>query len=185
AATASLGYGVAAPEANPCKSAASKFAGIWDDARKVEVREAFRATGVERADDIADRVELRLDDYVGRWVTMPADACEATYVRGEQSATLLDRRMECLQLRRAEVDALVRLFVTADAAALDRAIQTADGLSRLDRCADAEALTSAVPPPEDPAVVQRLAELRDRLARLSVRGALLRESDNTRRQLDE
>ncbi|MDC0720390.1 serine/threonine-protein kinase [Nannocystis bainbridge] len=175
AAAAGLGYGltprVAAPEAL-CKDAASKFAGVWDDARKAELRQALRATGAAGADDVAQRVEARLDAYVGAWIAMHTEACEATHIRGEQSPLLLDRRMECLSLRRTEVDVLAQGLATADAAMLDRAVQATMNLGRLDRCADAEALQAALPPPEDPAQAAQVADVRAKLARVRVRGNL-------------
>ena len=172
---AGVGYGLTPRAAAPvdlCKDAPTRFAGIWDDARKAAVRQALRATGAAHADDIADRVESRLDDHVGRWLAMYTEACEATHVRGEQSATLLDRRMECLGLRRTEVDVLVQGLVTADVAMLDRAVQATMGLGRLDRCADAEALLATLPPPDDPAQAAQIADVRAKLADVRVRGNL-------------
>jgi tetratricopeptide (TPR) repeat protein len=172
---AGVGYGLTPRAVAPidlCKDAAARFGGIWDDARKAELRQAMRATGAAGADDVARRVEARLDAYVAEWVAMHTEACEATHIRGEQSPLLLDRRMECLNLRRSEVDVLVQSLTTADAAMLDRAVQATVNLGRLDRCADAEALLATLPPPDDPAQAARVAELREKLARVRVRGNL-------------
>ncbi|PCC73795.1 serine/threonine-protein kinase [Nannocystis exedens] len=172
---AGLGYGLTPRAAAPldlCKDAATRFAGIWDDARKTELRQALRATGAAGADDVARRVEARLDAYVAAWIAMHTEACEATHVRGEQSPQLLDRRMECLSLRRTEVDVLVQGLHAADAAMLDRAVQATMNLGRLDRCADAEALLATLPPPDDPAQAARVADVRAKLARVRVRGNL-------------
>nr|WP_276599309.1 serine/threonine-protein kinase [Nannocystis sp. SCPEA4] len=172
---AGVGYGLTPRAAAPielCKDAAARFAGIWDDARKAVVRQALRATGAAHADDIAARVESRLDAYVAAWIAMHTEACEATHLRGEQSPLLLDRRMDCLGLRRTEVDVLVQGLAAADAAMLDRAVQATMGLGRLDRCADAEALMATLPPPDDPAQAARVADVRAKLARVRVRGNL-------------
>ena len=45
---------------------------------------------------------------------MHRDACEATHLRGEQSAEVLDLRMVCLQERFNEVRALTNVFADAN-----------------------------------------------------------------------
>ena len=82
-----------------CAAAAHNLAGVWDPDRKEAVRKAMLATGLAYADDTWQRVAGRLDDYTAAWVPQHGDACQATYLRGEQSPALLDRRMACLDTR--------------------------------------------------------------------------------------
>ena len=50
-----------------------------------------------------ERLTTLLDRYAARWADMYTEACEATQVRGEQSAEVLDLRMECLNQRLSSV----------------------------------------------------------------------------------
>src|SRR5262249_42489982 len=88
----------------------------------------------------------------------------ATQLRGEQSPALLDLRMQCLDRRLGGARALTALFARApDVELLARAVPAALALEPLDGCADAAALTGAVPPPPEPARRAWLAALDARL----------------------
>lgn len=85
---------------------------------------------------------------------------------GEQSAELMDRRMLCLERRRSELEALTRVFVEeADAAVVEHAVQAAQGLSPIEGCADAQALSRPSTIPDDPATQAAVTEIRDTVAR--------------------
>ncbi len=58
---------------------------------------AFLGTGRSFAEETWTHVSRLLDDYGRRWTSMYTDACEATHVRGDQSAEVLDLRMTCLE----------------------------------------------------------------------------------------
>ena len=70
---------------------------------------------------------------------MYTDACEATHVRGEQSAEVLDLRMACLNERLGNARALSDVFATADGKVVENAVSAAAALPSLDRCADVAA----------------------------------------------
>jgi tetratricopeptide (TPR) repeat protein/predicted Ser/Thr protein kinase len=142
----------------PCQDAARKLDGVWDRGRRQALVAAFRAAGADPA-----QVEARLDRYAGSWVAMHTESCRATRVTGEQSEALLDRRMQCLDRRRAELGALVEVMVTPDQKTLARAVKAADALAPLDGCADAQALLEEQPPP-DPDKRARAVALHDRQA---------------------
>jgi tetratricopeptide (TPR) repeat protein len=92
------------------------------------------------------------------------DACLATHVRHEQSAELLDRRVACLDARRAALAALVDVLAGADEAVIERAVDAVAGLPSPRDCADRAALLATTPPPTAPAARARLAELRVHVA---------------------
>ena len=87
-------------------AAAAKLAGIWEvprgdlaieTAQKAEMRRAFLATGkVYAAQAFATTAQI-LDRYARRWSDLYVESCEATHVRGEHSAEVLDLRMACLR----------------------------------------------------------------------------------------
>ena len=61
------------------------------------------------------RVSKALDDYIGQWSTMYLETCEATHVRGDQSAEVLDLRMSCLAENLDDVRALTNVLSAANA----------------------------------------------------------------------
>jgi tetratricopeptide (TPR) repeat protein len=147
-----------------CRGAADAFAGVWDDAHTTAVRAAFERTQKPYAADAFAAVARALDDYRDAWVAMDTDACEATRVRGTQSAELLDLRMQCLMRHRDEVRAEVDVFTAADAEVVTRAATMARSLPRLAECADAEALRAPVRPPAGAATQERVEAARTSLA---------------------
>jgi hypothetical protein len=102
-----------------CQDGAARLADVWEpagasSARKEAVRRAFANTGKGyAAPDFAATSRL-LDEYVARWLSMYRDACEATHVRGEQSAEVFDVRMACLDGRLGNLRALSEVFTNAD-----------------------------------------------------------------------
>ncbi len=166
-----------APRRRFASGAAAKLAGIWeapargrpgDTPVKAEVRRAFLASGKAYAAATFDKVRAILDRYAQSWTEMYVDACEATHVRGEQSADVLDLRMagldECLDGLRA----LSQAFRQAGAEVVENAVSAANALSRIDRCAKVEVLRAAVRPPEDPAARAAVDRLRTQLAEVRV-----------------
>ena len=151
--------------ARMCQGATGKLAGAWDDAARARMRSALVATGRPYAKSVADRVQQSLDRYAAAWAGMHTDACEATHKRGEQSAELLDLRMECLARRRDALSALGDLLGHADAALLDNAVQATARLPAIDDCANATLLRASMRPALDPTVRTRLEPLRQAVAR--------------------
>src|SRR5262249_40719201 len=129
------------------------------------IRSAFVGTGRAYAAETFDRVGSALAGYVSRWVAMRTEACEATHLRGTQSAHLLDLRMSCLTRRKVQLGALTSLLSERpDPQVLDKSVQAALGLPGLETCADAAVLTAEIPPPEQPAVRAAVEGLQRRLA---------------------
>jgi eukaryotic-like serine/threonine-protein kinase len=116
------------------------------------------------AGDTWGRASALLDSYAERWSSLYTDACEATHVRGDQSSEVLDLRMSCLEGPRGSLRALTDVFSHPDATVVVQAVNAAQALPALDRCADVSALRAAVPPPADAAARARVAALRTQLA---------------------
>lgn len=149
-----------------CQGAERKLAGIWDAGRKADIREAFLATGLAYAPGTWRRVEEELDTYTQSWVTAHREACEATWLRKEQSEELLDRRMACLDGRRQEIRGLTDLLARPGEPVVRHAIQAAGSLRRLEGCADLGALTALLPPPREPDTVEQVRRLRAQLGEM-------------------
>ncbi len=143
-----------------CRGAERKLAGIWDDARKNEIRVALAATGTSPQGSVWRRVAPLLDSYSRDWVQQHTEACEATHLRGEQSESLLDLRMACLETRRQELRAATGLLARPDPQVARNALSIARGLSGFGGCADTRGLLTMQSPPAEPAARRRLEQTR-------------------------
>jgi len=164
---ASALFALRKPAATPprlCQGAEQNLAAVWDQARKQTVRDAFLATRVSFASDAWQGVERAFDAYTSNWVAMHTDACEATHMRGEQSESLLDLRMQCLKDRLREVETLTTEFQRANAKTVEKAVEAAGNVAPVELCARTDLLTMPVRPPSDPTARAKVDELRGRLA---------------------
>jgi len=148
-----------------CRTPIEKFDAIWDPTTQQAVRVAFLRTAVPYAGDAWKQVSADLDRYRDRWLDMHTSTCKATHVRGEQSAELLDLRMQCLDERLDELEQLVGVLSAPDAGVVEQAARATAALGNLAECADTAALRAPVPAPRDPQARQRVAEIRALLAK--------------------
>ena len=149
-----------------CAVPAARIEAAWsgrDDARRQLVHRAFAATGRATADTSWQRVSRVLDDYLRQWSAMYVQTCEATHVRGEQSAEVLDLRMTCLNDNLDQVRALTNVLASDDGTAIGRAVAAAYDLTPVSRCADIALLRSAVALPRDQRTLEAVRELRSSL----------------------
>jgi tetratricopeptide (TPR) repeat protein len=155
-----------APGASPlCPSPRAQLAGVWDVPVRHAVRASFLASARPHAAPTAGRVQAIVDDYAEAWVDARSEACAATHVRGEQSVHLLDLRMACLDRRRQALTATTAMWMRGrDGDVVDHAVATALALPAIASCADVDALTRAVPLPDDEAQRRAIDELAARLA---------------------
>jgi tRNA A-37 threonylcarbamoyl transferase component Bud32/tetratricopeptide (TPR) repeat protein len=171
-----LGWRASHSGANLCARGADKLLGVWegsdtpDSARKKEIGHSFSETGVSYAAASFASVRQILDHYVDAWKGAYRATCEATHVRGEQSAEVLDLRMSCLSERLGRVRALVELFTQASPKVVENAVGAASALPALDRCDDVKLLRSITPVPDDPVVRARVDALQKDLAHVRVLG---------------
>jgi len=146
--------------ARVCGGASEELASVWNDAISRRIGERFAQTGRSYATATFDRAARQLDAYADGWIRMRTDTCEATHVHHRQSETVLDLRMRCLDRRRAALAATTELWASgASAEVVERAIDSVAALPPLERCADIDALTAAVPPPESPDARRRAEDL--------------------------
>jgi tetratricopeptide (TPR) repeat protein/tRNA A-37 threonylcarbamoyl transferase component Bud32 len=151
-------------DAQTCAGLEERLVGVWDEARRAEVKAAIEGTKLSYAAGTWERVEQRLDEYTQEWVAARVQACEATH-NGEQSDELLDLRMACLDDRLQHVRATVEVLARADESIVKKAVEAVASLPTLDRCADVDALTASIPPPEDAETAKRVVELDEQLVK--------------------
>ncbi len=106
----------------PCRGAPEKLASVWSPARRALVGGAGSAS-----------LAATVDRYGAAWVRDRTEACEATRVHGEQSEQTLDLRIECLDQRLHELDALLTTVVEEKVGAAT-AEQAAYGLTPVAQC---------------------------------------------------
>ena len=159
-----LGFAANAVQDDPCAGAGERVQAVWSPERRAALAQT---TAGEAAYAAAtwQRVDSHLDGYAREWADAARDACVATYVRGEASEELLDRRGACLSTRLRALDAVLGAFEGLGAAALDRAVETLAGLPSIAPCADADYVQARIPPPPTPTLAAAVDALRDRLAR--------------------
>jgi tetratricopeptide (TPR) repeat protein len=155
-----------------CRGGTERLAGVWETGggasrRKDSVRRAFLATGVPYAEKAFDWASRNLDQYAEAWRAMYSDACEATHIRGEQSAEVLDLRMACLGERLTDLRALTDELAVANAKVVENAASAVGSLTLVERCADVKSLRAVVKPPADEATRRRVDQLREERARLT------------------
>ena len=74
--------------------------------------------------------------------------------------------MRCLDARLRSLTGLSQTLAAADDDVIDAAPEAAARLPAIDRCADADYVTAAVAPPDDPELDKAVESVRDRLARI-------------------
>ncbi len=148
-----------------CDGAEAMLDGIWDDARHRDVRAAVLGTQIPYAPKTLEKVEPHLDAYARDWITTHVEACEATRVAESQTEEVMELRMACLSRRRTELRQVVDLLAVADGTTVENAVPLVASLPSLARCNDVDALRAALPPPEDPALVEPVEALREQLSR--------------------
>jgi tRNA A-37 threonylcarbamoyl transferase component Bud32/tetratricopeptide (TPR) repeat protein len=150
-----------------CSTGAELVANVWNPQRAAELGKVAGQRGGAAAAAASGVFASRVDHYVADWETMRLEACQATRVKAVQSPEALDLRMQCLDRRLTELDALVGVLQEANADALRKAGEIADRLQPLGDCADVKGLRQIVKAPNEPGVAARLSELDKGLARLN------------------
>ncbi|MCY1068929.1 serine/threonine-protein kinase [Nannocystis sp. RBIL2] len=149
-----------------CQFDADKLAGVWDPSRVTAMTRAFEATHLAFATDTARRVEGRVDAYAKAWLGARQAACQ-DHAAGVQTDRLIDLRVACLERRKAHLATLVDVFIGADAAVVQNAVQATASLPSLSACADSSELVAKVPP-DDPAVAERVEVVGRELGRVDI-----------------
>ena len=159
----------AEPAVGRCEGLAARVDPVWNDARVAAARSAFTANAGALGAGTWALLEPRLAAWVDAWTSVRADRCRAL-ADGQLSEALHDRSVACLERQLARLDGLFRVFVAADAAAIEQAPSAVAALPAPAGCADAEFLLSEVPPPDDFAARAAVARGREALeqARASI-----------------
>ncbi len=146
--------------AQRCAQEREAIAAVWSSDTAERTRTAFAQTGAAFASDTWATAARVLDVHVEQWRAQAADACEALFVRGDQTAETYAMRSSCLADVREQLARVVELFGEADTAVVEHAVAAAVGVPNPDECGDVEALREVSSQPEDPAARERAAAIR-------------------------
>ena len=163
AATTAIALVATHEDREPCP--APSLAGVWDAPRRAQLTAALVGTGKPYAGLAAQQLAAALDAHTAAWSAAHVQACRATHVQHAQSVELLDRRMQCLDERRAEVGALIDVLVRGEPASIADGTRLVHELVPVQRCADLAALATRIAPPA-PAQASEVHELRLAMARV-------------------
>lgn len=155
-----------------CEVDPSRLQGVWDDNVREAASRAFMAIDQPYVAGVWDRVTVRLDAYVDRWVDAQTTVCKDTVVRGDVRPEVMTRRMLCLDRCINRVTQVTQEFREADAVVAERAVQMVSALPSLDACLGELEEDAAVP--DDPELRTALLAIAGELGRaetLRMRGA--------------
>ncbi len=142
---------------------------LWSDTHRDAVRQAMEATRLPFVPRTWAAVNEQLSSYADAWAGVHVQACEATRVHREQSETLLDLRMACLDARRRDFVALRDELMAVDGDSLEFALPSSETLKDLARCSDRGALEATYPPPEDPTEAEAVERVARSIAQTKAR----------------
>ena len=147
-----------------CMGADEKVAGVWDQAVKEKVHQAFEKTTLAYASDNFGRLDKLFTQYLGSWRAEYTEICQATLVRRVQPEEIMALRMVCLDRHLKGARALSKVFTTADRTVVPKAIDAVSSLSSFSDCTDVEALLqSRIRPPKNEATKLQVEKVRDQL----------------------
>jgi tetratricopeptide (TPR) repeat protein len=168
-ATAGAAYWIGSP--SPCPEPTGELTGVWDATTAQRAQAALLGTGAPFAAKVWESSQATLDQYAKRWVTAQEAACKATHVQHVQSAELLDRRTECLAGRKRSLAAATQVLETRPAQAVAHAGEILSSLGDIELCADTGVLLALAQPasaPTNPQLREKVADVRNQLARATV-----------------
>jgi serine/threonine-protein kinase len=150
-----------------CGNLEQRLVGVWDAPLQQGLRQALLSTGISYAPSTAERVQSVLDGYAHEWLRLRAEVCEASPGLVGQTQDLALLQLSCLERRRGQLSSLVKLLARGpDKQLLPQAVQVAQSLPSLGSCMDAQALTTAVPLPQEVAARARVEALQHQVDQL-------------------
>jgi len=146
----------------PCAEAAVAVDSVWSEETRAGLTERISAMALADSAETIDRLGTNVDAWVERWRSERVDACQATHVRREQSAALLDLRMSCLDRELSQLSAMLEVIGDGDAKLVAGAPRAVAKLGRGLSC-DRDSVQAAGRDPQGPEAEAIVAEL-DRVA---------------------
>jgi eukaryotic-like serine/threonine-protein kinase len=132
-----------------CEAEGASIEQAWNDEARETLRASLVGTGMSHAETTAEKVMPWLDEHAQAWRTARTQACLDARVNGAWDMDLYARAQWCLDDRRMALEALVEELSRGETRAVDRAVQAAAGLDRLEPCLRRDALELTPAPPTE------------------------------------
>lgn len=116
-----------------CSDPGQQWRGVWDDARRQQLRTALGATQLSYSAQTAELVEHSLDAYRKAWLADYAKICNQRSEDTSRSGQL-DQRWSCLRTALDHTRALIDEFASADAGVAERAMLAVHDLPDTQHC---------------------------------------------------
>ena len=137
----------------------------WSGPARQALEAAFKASGSPVAEAMSQRALQGLDRYAEAWALQSRTSCEDARVRQVQTEALFSQQLVCLERRRKQLDALVKVLSEADAAVVEKSQDAVRSLPAASDCADLEGLSEQRDRPADPERRKELEQLEGGMAR--------------------
>jgi len=154
--------------AEVCAGARPKLERVWNAQQRAAGSAAFAATGKPYATLAWQATEQAIDRYSGAWVDMHVDACKATNTRREQSAAVLDLRMQCLDQRLDALRVNIDVLAHADVSVVNNASKITGHSDALTAGSVVDSLRERITPPSTLEQRAIVAGLREKVVRAGV-----------------
>ncbi|MBV1860930.1 MAG: serine/threonine protein kinase, partial [Nannocystaceae bacterium] len=130
------GMAVLAPPAPQCSvgAAQAELVTVWNDARRVTLREGLRDSGLPGAGPLAATVEANLVAHAQAWSAQRVATCRAEQGARDLNGAVLSARTVCLRQNLATMDGLVTRLESADSQLAARSVETTRALPNPAAC---------------------------------------------------
>jgi tetratricopeptide (TPR) repeat protein/predicted Ser/Thr protein kinase len=155
------------PGEHPCDGVGRAIDRTWSDSKSAAIHESFVATDLPYAEQAWETVRGEIQSRADGWRSGRREACTATMVEGDQSPRMMELRMACLDRQLVDISATISVLEDADAGVVENAVSAVAGLPDPSACANAEALLTRLPEPNDPKTAQEVSAIRESLSRVA------------------
>lgn len=128
-------------DASPCADEQESFSQIWEPPRKAALRERLSRSGYAYAEDVALRVDERIEEYSAQWQASFSAACALSAESAQTS---------CLHERARDLEQLLAALERGDSGVVEFAVQAVDRLTEPSSCVHGGE-AGPVPAPTPPA----------------------------------
>ncbi len=118
---------------DPCANLEQELSHTWDEQDRTASRAAFLASGLPYAERSWETAAARLDEARTQWLGVRQKACRE-YQATRESASLYDRRQDCLRGMKGRLDVVVEGMVAADAGTVEHVDALLAQVPRMSTC---------------------------------------------------
>ncbi len=145
--TAAYGIGsLGNEEEAPCADAPAQIEAAWPAERRRAALTAIASVDPDYGPSAAKSLDDAATAFEDRWAREHRDACLASRA-GQQSHTMLDRRMACLDRAASAYESAATITGLAEPSTVPNLVLTFRSLPEVEQCSDAQHLTAVAPPP--------------------------------------